>query len=54
VIRFLGGATQVMLRLGAGAQLQALIQNDGDRGDLAQGTPVHVFLALRRLAAVGG
>src|ERR1022692_314642 len=53
---FLGAATQVMLRLGAGAQLQGLIQNAGKRGDLAQGTPVHVFLApdaLRVLAGTG-
>jgi spermidine/putrescine transport system ATP-binding protein len=51
---FLGAATQVMLRLGAGAQLQALIQNDGDRGDLAQGTPVHVFLAPDALRVLAG
>ena len=43
---FLGAATQVMLRLAAGAQLQALVQNDGGHPEhLAQGTPVHVYLA---------
>ncbi len=50
---FLGAATQVMLRLAAGVSVQALVQNDGERPDLAQGTPVHCFLppdALRVLA----
>ena len=50
---FLGAATQVLLRLAPGVPLQALMQNDGVRPDLAQGTPVHVFLppdALRVLA----
>ena len=50
---FLGSATQVLLRLAPGVPLQALIQNDGSRSDLTQGTPVHVFLppdALRVLA----
>ena len=50
---FLGAATQVMLRLAAGVSLQALMQNDGERPDLAQGTPVHCYLppdALRVLA----
>jgi TOBE domain len=43
---FLGAATQVMLRLALGAQLQALVQNDGGHPEhLAQGTPVHVYLA---------
>jgi spermidine/putrescine transport system ATP-binding protein len=51
---FLGAATQVMLRLAPGIPLQALMQNDGERPDLAQGTPVHCYLppdALRVLAA---
>jgi spermidine/putrescine transport system ATP-binding protein len=51
---FLGAATQVMLRLAPGVPLQALMQNDGSRPDLAQGTPVHVYLppdALRVLAS---
>jgi len=50
---FLGAATQVMLRLAAGVSLQALVQNDGEHPDLAQGTPVHCYLppdALRVLA----
>ena len=54
---FLGSATQVMLRLAPGVPLQALIQNDGSRPDLAQGTPVHAYLppdALRVLAGARG
>ncbi len=54
---FLGAATQVMLRLAPGVPLQALIQNDGSRPDLAQGTPVHAYLppdALRVLAGARG
>jgi spermidine/putrescine transport system ATP-binding protein len=50
---FLGAATQVMLRLAPGVPLQALIQNDGSRPELTQGTPVHCYLppdALRVLA----
>ena len=50
---FLGAATQVMLRLAPGISLQALVQNDGERPDLTQGTPVHCYLppdALRVLA----
>jgi len=52
-VMFLGAATQVMLRLAPGIPLQALMQNDGERPDLAQGTPVHAYLppdALRVLA----
>jgi spermidine/putrescine transport system ATP-binding protein len=50
---FLGAAMQVMLRLASGVLVQALVQNDGERPDLAQGTPVHAHLpaeALRVLA----
>jgi spermidine/putrescine transport system ATP-binding protein len=50
---FLGSATEVMLRLAPGVPLQALVQNDGEHPDLAQGTPVHAYLppdALRVLA----
>jgi spermidine/putrescine transport system ATP-binding protein len=50
---FLGSATEVMLRLAAGVSLQALVQNDGEHPDLAQGTPVACYLppdALRVLA----
>jgi spermidine/putrescine transport system ATP-binding protein len=54
---FLGAATQVMLRLAPGQPLQALVQNDGEHPELAQGTPVHVHLppdALRVLAGARG
>ena len=54
---FLGSATEVLLRLAPGIQVQALMQNDGSRPDLAQGTPVHCYLppdALRVLAGVAG
>jgi hypothetical protein len=36
---FLGSATQAILRLAAGTQLQALVQNDGAPGELTQGNP---------------
>jgi spermidine/putrescine transport system ATP-binding protein len=51
---FLGAATQVMLRLGAGMPLQALVQNDGEDTGLAQGSPVHVFLPPDGLRVLGG
>jgi spermidine/putrescine transport system ATP-binding protein len=51
---FLGSATQVMLRLGAGMPLQALVQNDGEETGLAQGAPVHVFLPPDGLRVLGG
>ena len=54
---FLGAATQLMLRLAPGISLQALMQNDGERPDLTQGTPVHCYLppdALRVLAGAAG
>ena len=51
---FLGSATQVMLRLGAGVPLQALMQNDGEDTGLAQGSPVHVFLPPDGLRVLGG
>jgi hypothetical protein len=52
---FLGAATQVMLRLAPGAQLQALVQNDGDHPQhLAQGTPVQVYLAPDALRVLRG
>src|SRR5450755_3441101 len=38
---YLGSATQVILRLAAGYELQVLMQNDGVQGQLAHGTPVH-------------
>jgi spermidine/putrescine transport system ATP-binding protein len=54
---FLGSATEILLRLAPGIQVQALMQNDGSRPDLAQGTPVNVYLppdALRVLAGAAG
>jgi spermidine/putrescine transport system ATP-binding protein len=51
---FLGAATQVMLRLGAGTGLTALTQNDGGGNGLAQGTPVHVYLPPEALRVLGG
>src|SRR5215469_8546014 len=51
---FLGPATQVMLRLATGASLQALLQNDGERVDLAQGTPVHAYLPADALRVLAG
>ena len=52
---FLGAATQVMLRLAPGTQLQALVQNDGDHPQhLSQGTPVQVYLAPDALRVLRG
>jgi len=56
---YLGSSTQVFLRLAPGTELQALLQNDGDQGQLAQlsqGTPVHAYLApdAMRVLAGGG
>jgi spermidine/putrescine transport system ATP-binding protein len=52
---FLGAATQVLVRLAPGAQLQALVQNDGDHPQhLAQGTPVQVYLAPDALRVLRG
>jgi spermidine/putrescine transport system ATP-binding protein len=51
---FLGAATEVMLRLAPGVPLQALIQNDGERPDLAQGTPVHAYLPPDALRVLTG
>jgi spermidine/putrescine transport system ATP-binding protein len=51
---YLGSATQVMLRLAAGAQVQALVQNDGGQASLRQGTPVHVHLAPDALRVLAG
>jgi spermidine/putrescine transport system ATP-binding protein len=56
---YLGSSTQVILRLAPGAELHAVLQNDGGQGQVAQlsqGTPVHAFLhpdALRVLAGDG-
>jgi spermidine/putrescine transport system ATP-binding protein len=51
---FLGSATEVILRLGAGVPLQALVQNDGEPSTLAQGAPVHLFLPPDALRVLGG
>ena len=51
---YLGSATQVMLRLAAGTQVQALVQNDGDQVHLSHGTPVHVHLAPDALRVLAG
>jgi spermidine/putrescine transport system ATP-binding protein len=51
---YLGSATQAILRLAPGAELQALLQNDGAQEKLAQGTPVHAFLAPDALRVLAG
>ena len=51
---YLGSTTQVMIRLAAGAQIQALVQNDGSAAHLTQGTPVHVHLAPDALRVLAG
>ena len=51
---FLGAATQIMLRLATGASLQALLQNDGERVGLTQGTPVHAYLPPDALRVLPG
>jgi hypothetical protein len=43
-----------MLRLAHGELLQAVVPNDGTEATLAQGTPVHVFLAPDVLRVLGG
>ncbi len=51
---YLGSATQVILRLPVGSQLNALLQNDGNGQVLSQGTPVHVYLAPDALRVLTG
>jgi spermidine/putrescine transport system ATP-binding protein len=51
---YLGSATQVFLRLAAGIDIQALLQNDGGQSELAQGTPVHAHLAPDALRVLSG
>ncbi|HEX6931762.1 MAG TPA: ABC transporter ATP-binding protein [Streptosporangiaceae bacterium] len=51
---YLGSSTQVMLRLAPGTQVQAMVQNDGQHLDLAQGTPVQVHLAPDALRVLAG
>jgi len=51
---YLGSSTQVILRLAAGTQLNALLQNDGTGQSLSQGTPVHAYLAPDALRVLAG
>ena len=52
---YLGAATQVYLRLAAGPDIQALLQNDGGSQEhLAHGTPVHAYLAPDALRVLRG
>jgi spermidine/putrescine transport system ATP-binding protein len=51
---YLGSSTQVFLHLAAGADVQALLQNDGGQANLAQGTPVNVYLAPDALRVLAG
>jgi spermidine/putrescine transport system ATP-binding protein len=51
---YLGSATQVHLRLAAGTDIQALLQNDGGQAQYTQGTPVHVYLAPDALRVLSG
>jgi spermidine/putrescine transport system ATP-binding protein len=51
---YLGSATQVFLRLAAGADLQVVLQNDGSAATFVQGTPVHAFLAPEALRVLAG
>jgi spermidine/putrescine transport system ATP-binding protein len=51
---YLGSATQVILRLAAGSQLNALLQNDGAGQAMTQGTPVHVYLPPDGLRVLTG
>ena len=51
---YLGSATQVFLRLAAGTDVQAVVQNDGSHTGLAQGTPVHAYLAPDALRVLSG
>jgi spermidine/putrescine transport system ATP-binding protein len=51
---YLGSSTQVYLRLAAGADIQAVLQNDGAQSQLSQGTPVHAYLAADALRVLSG
>ena len=46
---FLGSATQVIVRLAEGSQIQALVQNTGDHTAYAQGDAVRVHLPVDAL-----
>jgi spermidine/putrescine transport system ATP-binding protein len=51
---YLGPSIQVMVRLGAGVPVQALLPNDGGVAGLAQGSPVHAYLPPDALRVLGG
>jgi spermidine/putrescine transport system ATP-binding protein len=51
---YLGSSTQVFLRLAAGVDLQALLQNDGAASQFTQGTPVHAYLDPEALRVLPG
>jgi spermidine/putrescine transport system ATP-binding protein len=51
---YLGSGTQIMIRLAAGTQVQALVLSDGGHLDLAQGTPVQVHLPADALRVLAG
>jgi spermidine/putrescine transport system ATP-binding protein len=51
---YLGSSTQIFLRLAAGADLQAVVQNDGASAAFAHGTPVHAYLAPDALRVLAG
>jgi spermidine/putrescine transport system ATP-binding protein len=51
---YLGSSTQVFLRLAAGADLQALLHNDGDQTQFQHGMPVHAYLAPDALRVLSG
>ena len=52
---YLGSATQLILRLAAGPELQVLMQNDGgSQAQLTHGTPVHAYMPPEALRVLGG
>ncbi len=51
---YVGSGTQVIIRLAAGTQVQALVLSDGGHLDLAQGTPVQVHLPPDALRVLPG
>jgi spermidine/putrescine transport system ATP-binding protein len=51
---YLGSATQVFLRLAVGSDIQVLLQNDGSADHLAQGKPVHAFMAPDAVRVLAG
>jgi spermidine/putrescine transport system ATP-binding protein len=51
---YLGSGTQVLIRLAAGHQIQALVLSDGGQVALAHGTPVQVHLPADALRVLPG